>query len=139
MAPPTNHELNEKREEGCFGITHERKYYRMGNVMVKRSLRPHEWQSLSGYVHVPRFNTERILNEGACIQFLAERTDLPLPKVHACFEDDGAAYLVTEYVEGVGMDKLDEGKRAVVGRELCRHLETLRGFTSATWGGREAR
>ena len=63
-------------------------------------------------MHVPLSNLERILNEGACLQVLAEKTDIPHPKLHACFGDDGAAYLVTEYVEGVGRNELDEEKKA---------------------------
>ena len=107
MAPPTIQELNDKREENCFGITQERKYYRVGNTFIKRSLRPTEWQKHNGRMHVPLFNTERVLNEGACLQLIAAKTNIPVPKVHACFEDDDAAYLVTEYVEGVSMEDLD--------------------------------
>jgi hypothetical protein len=135
MAPPTNQELNDKREEHCTAITHERKYYRVGGTWIKRSLRPNEWQKQSGYLHVPLFNTERILNEGACLKFLAERTNIPLPKLYACFEDDGAAYLVTEYVEGTAMNDLDEEKKKIVAKELELHLETLEKLTSDTWGG----
>ena len=86
-------------------------------------------------MHVPLFNPERILNEGACLELLAEKTDIPLPKLHACFEDDGAAYLVTEYVEGVGMNELDEERKSIVAAELELHLETLKKLTSNTWGG----
>lgn len=134
MAPPTNSELNERREKNCIAISHERKYFRVGNTWVKRSLRPHEWQKQNGYMHVPLFNMERILNEGACLLFLAQ-TGIPLPKSLACFEDDGAAYLVTEYVDGVGMDDLDAESQAVVTEELQRHILTLKKLTSDTWGG----
>ena len=135
MAPPTNEELNDKREENCISITPERKYYRVGNTWIKRSLRPTEWQQHQGYMHVPLFNLERILNEGACIRFLAEHTDIPLPKLHACFEDDGAAYLVTEYVDGVGMNELDASQRDIVAKEIRIHLDTLKSLKSNTWGG----
>ena len=135
MAPPTNQELNVKREEHCFAINHERKYYHAGNTFIKRSLRPTEWQKHGGYMHVPLFNAERVLNEGACLQLVADKTDIPVPKVHACFEDDGAAYLVTEYVEGISMADLDEGQKGVVTAELETHLETLKKLTSDTWGG----
>lgn len=135
MAPPTNQELNAKREEHCVCITHERKYYRFGKTWIKRSLRPTEWQKQGGYMHVPLFNTERILNEGACLQFLAEKTDIPLPRLHACFEDDGAAYLVTEYIEGIAMSELEEEKQNIVAKELRLHLEALKKLKSDTWGG----
>ncbi|ATY65472.1 kinase-like domain [Cordyceps militaris] len=135
MAPPTNQELNDKREENCISITPDRKYYRVGGTMVKRSLRPSEWQQHNGYMHIPLFNLERILNEGACLQFLSENTDIPLPKLYACFEDDGAAYLVTEYVDGVVMEELDEGGKKIVEKELNQHMETLQRLKSSTWGG----
>lgn len=135
MAPPTNQELNAKREEHCIAVTHERKYYRIGDTWIKRSLRPTEWQKRNGYMHVPLFNLERVLNEGACLRFLAEKTNIPLPKLYACFEDDGAAYISTEYVEGVGMNELDETKREVVAKELQVHLETLSLLKSNVWGG----
>ncbi|CAK7233483.1 hypothetical protein SBRCBS47491_008624 [Sporothrix bragantina] len=136
MAPPTNGELNAKREEDCFSVTPERKYYRCGDAFVKRSLRPSEWQQHNGYLHVPIFNTERVLNEGACLRFLAKNCpSIPVPQLHACFEDDGAAYLITEYVEGVGMDKLSAADQAVVARELEQHLDTLHSLTYITWGG----
>ncbi|KAG7424463.1 hypothetical protein Forpi1262_v014343 [Fusarium oxysporum f. sp. raphani] len=135
MAPPTNQELNEKREKNCVAVTVERKYYKVGNTWIKRSLRPSEWQKQNGFMHVPLFNTERILNEGECLEFLAKHTDIPLPRLIACFEDDGAAYLITEYVDGVGMNKLDADGQAAVAAELQRHMQTLKGLTSDTWGG----
>lgn len=86
-------------------------------------------------MYVPKLNVQRILNEGACLKFLAERTDIPVPKLHACFEDDGAACLITEYVEGVGMNELDERQQKIVTQELQKHVETLKTLTSNTWGG----
>ena len=135
MAPPTNQELNAKREEYCVAVSPERKYYRFRDTWIKRSLRPTEWQKHNGYLHVPIFNLERILNEGACLMFLAENTEVPLPKLIACFEDDGAAYLITAYVEGVGMNDLDVESQGVVAEELQRHLQALQKLTSDTWGG----
>lgn len=85
-------------------------------------------------MHVPLFNMERVLNEGACLLFLAD-TGIPLPKLLGCFEDDGAAYLVTEYVDGAGMNDLDAESQAVVAEELQRHVFTLKNLTSDTWGG----
>ncbi|KAK4223607.1 kinase-like domain-containing protein [Podospora fimiseda] len=135
MAPPTNAELNAKKEQHCINVTPERKYYRCGNTWIKRSLRPTEWQQHNGYIHVPMLNTQRVLNEGACLKYLAETTDIPLPKLYACFEDDGAACLVTEYVEGVGMNELNEDQQQIVTKELEKHLTTLKTLKSNTWGG----
>lgn len=135
MPPPTDEELNAKREEHCIAVTHERKYYRVGQTWIKRTLRPSEWQKHNGYMPIPLFNVERVLNEGACLQFLSSRTNIPLPKVYACFEDDNAAYLITEYVEGVAMSDLDSMKQKVVATELRAHLKSLRQLKSNTWGG----
>jgi hypothetical protein len=135
MTPPTNQELNAKREEHCVAVSPERKYYRIGDTWIKRSLRPAEWQKHNGYLYVPLLNMERVLNEGAYLKFLAEKTEILLLKLFACFEDDGAAYLITEYVAGVGMNDLDVEGQNVVAEELQRQLETLKGLTSDTWGG----
>lgn len=58
-----------------------------------------------------------------------------MPKLYGCFEDSDVAYLVVECVEGVAMDKLTTEQRLAVEAEVERHLETLRGLKSATWGG----
>ncbi|KAL2756996.1 hypothetical protein ACRALDRAFT_2018649 [Sodiomyces alcalophilus JCM 7366] len=105
MPHPTNEELNAKRDEHCIAVTHER-------------LLPSEWQKHNDYMAIPLFNVERVLNEGACLRFLAENTDIPLPQLYARDEDHGAAYLITEYVEGVGMNVLDVAKQETVAKEL---------------------
>ncbi|KAI9674966.1 MAG: hypothetical protein M1817_001372 [Caeruleum heppii] len=133
----SNVELNEKRENGCFGITHERKYFRDRGAFVKRSLRAHEWQTnpRTGTVHVPKQGRERLLNEAASLDFLKEHTNIPVPTLHCAFEDDGAVHLVMEYVEGTGMDQLNKEQREVVEKELDLHLRTLRSLRSRTIGG----
>jgi len=137
MAPVTNQMLNAKREANCVGLTTERKYFKVDHTWIKRSLRPAEWQinPFTGTVVVPRFGTERILNEAAAIQFIAEKTSIPVPKLYACFQDDEAAYLVMEYVDGVTMNELNSDERRIVERELEGHLETLRTLKSDSWGG----
>lgn len=67
--------------------------------------------------------------------FIAEHTNIPVPKLHCCFEDDGAVYLVMEYVEGVGMNELGEEKRKVVEEELEVHLAAMKKLKSKFWGG----
>ncbi|EEQ35074.1 conserved hypothetical protein [Microsporum canis CBS 113480] len=128
MPPVTNQMLNARREENCIAVTLERKYYRVGQTWVKRSLRPSEWQinPYAGTLVVPRFGKERIRNEAASMKFIAENTDIPVPKLYCCFEDDEAVYLVTQYVEG---------KRKVVEKELELHLESMKKLKSRFWGG----
>jgi hypothetical protein len=137
MAPVTNQMLNAKREGSCVSITTERKYLKVGQSWIKRSLRPSEWQinQYSGTLFVPRFGMERIFNEASAIEFIAKTTNIPVPKVYSWFEDDEAAYLVMEYVEGIAMNNLDVEKRKVVEEELESHLETMRRLRSSVWGG----
>lgn len=137
MAPITNQMLNAKREADCVGLTTERKYFKVGHTWIKRSLRPAEWQinPFTGTLVVPRFGAERILNEAAAMQFIAEKTSIPVPKLHACFQDDEAAYLVMEYVDGVTMNELNANERQIVERELEGYLQTLRTLKSDSWGG----
>jgi aminoglycoside phosphotransferase len=62
---------------------------------------------MSGMLLVPRFGIERIINEGACMEYIAKNTNILVPKLYSYFEDDEAAYLVMEFVEGVAMSELD--------------------------------
>ena len=140
MPPVTSDTLNARREKDCFAITNERKYYHLAadRAFVKRSLRPTEWQygppgGLRS-LFIPARGDDRILNEAAALRFLAD-TSVPVPKLYACFQDDEAAYLVTEYVDGVAMASLDEEKRKPVEKDVEVHLATLRSLTSDTWGG----
>lgn len=137
MPPVTRQMLEARREKDCVGITLERKYFHVYGSFVKRSLRPSEWQlhPVTGGYCVPPFGNERILNEAAAMQFIAENTNIPVPKLFACIEDDGAVYIVSEYVDGKAMAVLPEEQRKVVEKELEGHLETLRGLKSDTWGG----
>lgn len=133
----TSEMLNRKREKDCIGITAEKKYYRVHQTFVKRSLRPEEWQvsAWHGRMLVPRQGRDRMLNEAASLQFIAENTNIPVPKLHCCFEDDDAIYVITEYIEGVGMDTLDDRQRKVVELELQQHLASLSRLRSSTMGG----
>jgi serine/threonine protein kinase len=129
--------LNSRREENCISITPERKYYKVGQTWVKRSLRPTEWQTnpFTGTLVIPRFGKERLRNEAASMAFIAEHTNIPIPKLHCCFEDDEAVYLIMEYIEGVGMNELEEEKRKFVEKELEVYLEVLKEMKSKFWGG----
>ncbi|THZ50791.1 hypothetical protein D6C86_10616 [Aureobasidium pullulans] len=133
----TNQALNEQKEQGCIAITPERKYYRLEDTFVKRSLRPREWQEnpRTGEMHVPRLGRERLLNEAAAMQFIANNTTIPIPKLHACFEDDEAVYLIMEYVKGRGMDELEDEQKLVVQKELESYLQQIHKFRSAVVGG----
>jgi tRNA A-37 threonylcarbamoyl transferase component Bud32 len=133
----TNQELNKQKEAGCFGITAERKYYHINNSFVKRSLRPREWPHIPriGKTHIPHLGRERLLNEASALEFIANNTEIPVPKLHACFEDDGAVYLITEYIEGRGMNELKDEEKLVVGEELEDYLEQLHKLRSGNIGG----
>lgn len=137
MAPVTNQMLNARCEKNCVGLTTERKYYHVDGSWIKRRLRPSEWQTnpFAGTLFIPRFGNERVLNEASAMRFIVENTDIPVPKLYGRFEDDGAVYLVMEYIEGVTMNTLTAELRQVVESEVEHHLETLRALKSATWGG----
>lgn len=121
----------------CVGLTTGRKYFKVCITCTKRSLRPSEWQinPFASVLAVPRLGNECTFNEAAALQFITEKTSIPVPELYACFEDDQAAYIITEYVDGVTMNELDADKRKIVERELEGHLEALRAVRSDTWGG----
>lgn len=135
--PVTPEMVNEAREDGCFAVTPQRKYYIRDQCFIKRSLPPEEWQTsaFNGRTHVPRFNHDRARNEAAAMRFVAENTNIPVPKLHCTFEDRRAVYIVMEYVEGVGMDSLSDTERETVVQELLGHLETLRTLRRRAPGG----
>lgn len=124
-------------DEGCSAVTAERKYYRVGDKFIKRSLRPREFIITRDYsrIHVPRVGKERIMNEAASLRYIREMTNIPVPTVCCDFEDDEAYYLITEWIEGVAMSKLTEAQKETVTEEIKHHLETLRNLTSKSVGG----
>lgn len=80
-------------------------------------------------------NSERLLNEATTLQFIKANTNIPVPQLYACFEDDNAVVLVTEYVQGVGMKELDDTQKDIVKVELEVHLTTLQSLKSSRIGG----
>ncbi|KAH0374614.1 kinase-like protein, partial [Aureobasidium melanogenum] len=133
----TNQLLSKNKEENCIAVTADRKYYKTKSAFVKRSLRPQEWQvsAFLGKIIVPRLGEERLLNEAAALEFVAANTTIPVPKVLACFEDDGAVYLITESIDARRMDELSEPDRAVVAKELESYITQLHGLRSSSLGG----
>jgi hypothetical protein len=129
----TNKELNDRREAGCWAVFADKMYFRLGNSCMKRTLRRHEWQShpKTGRLVVPPASyPQRWKTDAAILQFLAERTDIPLPHLQYACEDDGAFCLATEYVEGVSMSELGEEEKRVVIQELLHYVEILRSLKS---------
>ncbi|EEY19549.1 conserved hypothetical protein [Verticillium alfalfae VaMs.102] len=81
-------------------------------AFVKRSLRPREFRTNYQGLHIPRLNKERFMNEAEPLRFIRSHTDIPVPTVYCDFQEDEAYYLITEYVEGVGMSALSEDEKA---------------------------
>lgn len=134
MAPPSF--LHNHREPGCFAVLPDRKYFHVGNLFIKRTMRRHEWTKLSHdfFVTPSAALPQRLRNDIAIMQYLHERTNIPLPAFQCTFEDDGAMYLITEFVEGVGMNELSDEDRQVVEKELLQHIATLKSLRSDTPG-----
>lgn len=122
-------------EPGCFAVTFERKYYHRGNAFIKRSLRPREFRSGYRGLHVPRLRNESLQNEAACLEYIRATTNVPVPQVYCDFEDDGAYYLITEYIDGVAMSDLSVEDKATVRQELEQHIATLQTLRSNRLGG----
>ncbi|KAJ6788953.1 hypothetical protein PWT90_04190 [Aphanocladium album] len=114
MTPVTNTMLDARREK-----------------KLRRHRHRAQHSPFQGWLCIPRMGNERLLNEAASLRFIADRTTIPVP----CFEDDGAVYLITEFVDGVTMAELEHEHRKVVEEELEMHIETMRTLQSNTWGG----
>ena len=132
----TNKELNDRREPGCEVILADKKYFHIGQWFMKRTLRKHEWQSISGAKVIVPSTTypQRWRNDAAILRFLRKETDIPLSPAECTFEDDGAFCLQTQYVQGVSMRELAESEKETVMEELQQHVATLRSLRSDTPG-----
>jgi hypothetical protein len=132
MQLATRNELTEHREPGCVAVLGDRKYFQVGNSVIKRTLRRTEWC----YSHASPSSAfpQRWRNDAAILQYLAAHTDIPLPRLQCVFEDDGAFYHCTELVEGVSMLDLSEEDKTVVTVELLQHVATLKSLRSDTPG-----
>lgn len=134
-SPTIDFTTNPPSEDECYATTPERKYYRNSQWFAKRSLRSSEyWKGPYGLI-IPRAGPQRIQNEAASLQYIASETNIPVPKVYASFEADGAFWLITERVDGVDLAELPEEKKVIVMKELERHLQTLRKLNSSVMGG----
>ena len=132
----TNIELNARREPCCVSVSTVKKHFVVGPWFVRRTLRRHEWQATSdGALLVPpTTHVQRWKNDIAIRRYLRENTDIPVPRSGCAFEDDGAFYLLTEYIEGVVMSRLKRDQKKVVAEELERHMATLKALESEVPG-----
>lgn len=95
----------------------------------------HEWQSVGdGLVILLTTYPQRWKNDAAILRFLRKETNIPLLPAECTFEDDGAFYLQTQYVEGVSMRELNEEEKEAVMKEVEQHVATLRSLRSDTPG-----
>lgn len=103
---------------------------------MKRTLRRHEWQSVSeGTIIIPATTyPQRWKNDAAILRFLRNKTNIPLPPAECTFEDDGAFYLQTQHVQGVNMNELTQEEKEIVMQELGQHIATLKSLRSDTPG-----
>jgi aminoglycoside phosphotransferase len=121
-------------------LTHEesweRAYYSYPDRFLKRSLAPSEYKTTqSGEVFVPFRNRERLENEVACLKYIREETDIPIPEVFGAYGENGSFLVWTARVEGVPLKELKEEDRLKVLPEIRRHIATLQTLRSNKTGG----
>lgn len=75
------------------------------------------------------------MNEAESLQFIRQRTDIPVPTVYCHFLDDDAYYLISEFVEGISMADLSDEQKPMVCEELARHTAKLSTLRSSRLGG----
>ena len=123
------------KEEGCFDVTFERKFYQRDRSVIKRSLRTKEYGEGADGPHIPRLSMMRLQNEAATLEFIRKHTNIPVPLVFCHFEDDGAYYLITEHIPGTPMCDLKEEQKILVYPELERTQAALKRIQSNRLGG----
>lgn len=100
-------------------MTAERAYYAPDGIIIKRILRPSEWETtLSGTLHIPRLGKERLPNEAESLRFIRQNTNIPVPTLYGAFEVDGSYFLLMEYIDGIDMTMLSEDQKEIVCAEL---------------------
>ncbi|KAI5862978.1 kinase-like domain-containing protein [Durotheca rogersii] len=115
---------------------HEREFRIYPDRFYKRSFRPDEYQlDIQNKPYVPPLGPERIRNEAACLQFIRQTTNIPVPDVLEAYEEDGSFVLVTRLLSGVQMSKLPSEDQAVVMKEVDSYLQILRKLQSNHIGG----
>ena len=100
-----------------FEIKTSEKVYRLDNNgrFLKRSLRPNEYPILSnGEPLAPSLVVERLQNEAACMRYIRENTDIPVPRVLDTYEQSGCYFLWMEYIDGIEMSELTKEEQAKV-------------------------
>ncbi|KFY19555.1 hypothetical protein V491_04370 [Pseudogymnoascus sp. VKM F-3775] len=115
----------------------DRKYFFNINdtTFIKRTLRRSEWvYNITGNLVVPSTTMRyRLENEVGCLKFLAT-TNIPIANLQGIFQDDGAMYLMTRYVNGISMDNLEPEQKSIVKMELEEYLVKLKSLRSKTPG-----
>jgi hypothetical protein len=106
-------------------LTYERNWERVhctySHRYLKRSLAPSEYKTTpSGDLYVPFRNRERLENEVACLKFIGEQTDIPVPKVLDAYEENGSFLIWTEFIKCVPMKELKEEDRLNIMPEIRR-------------------
>ncbi|KAF4614337.1 hypothetical protein G7Y89_g15400 [Cudoniella acicularis] len=114
----------------------ERVYCSYPDRYLKRSLAPSEYKTTrSGELYVPFRNRERLENEVACLKYIRQQTDIPVPEVLGAYEKDGSFWVWTARAEGVPLKALKEEDRLKVVPEIQRHIATLQTLRSKKTGG----
>lgn len=73
----------------------------------------------------------RLENEAASLEYLAS-TGISVPALRGIFQDDGAVYLMAEYIEAVPKSKQDPINKEFIKKELEGHIATLQSLRSKT-------
>ena len=104
--------------------------------IYRRSLRPDELQRFAGRTHIPHMGPERLQNEAACLRFVRDRTNIPVPTVLEAYEDDDGSYvLVTSRPPGVQMHTLSDQDRAAVLPQVEIYSRAIHRLHSNRTGG----
>jgi len=96
-------------------------------VLIKRGLRDSEYQETRRRRTIsPRKSKVGVQNEAAALRFVSANTKIPVPKVIAAYEDDGAYILITEYLCGVPLEDLRPSEQKIVFLEVRRPYQDLK-------------
>lgn len=115
---------------------HEREFRVYENAFSKRSLRPDEYcKNIRGEPVIPRQGMERLQNEAACLEFLNNNTDIPVPQLIRTIQENDSFTLITECVRGRSIESLSAEDQAKVRQDVDRIVSKLQSFRANHAGG----
>jgi len=119
----------------------ERRYQGNSDLQTFTKIEIPSWIDIKGKTQTPWMSRERLVNEYTTLEYIAERTTIPVPKPLYLGDVNGCLAMTTEWVDGVPFDDLDPQIRSTsyldeyIQTTVLPQLNVLTSHTSGTIRG----